>query len=189
MAYTRLDSKLESTEFFSQILCPLMLRTDPSSSWLFYKITPNIKLNHQAPINCWFYFIFGVFVYKMAIIHLESSRKLTNLRTNSFVRTIGVIPISAILNYRRHLHKMAHTRLDLIMKSWECLLENSPEIIESAITNYRRYSTIGVTQLSASLTKDGVYSLGLNPGFDRIFLANFLPINAPYGSFKLLIIL
>jgi hypothetical protein len=32
MAYTRSDSSLESTEFFSQILCPLMLRTDPSSS-------------------------------------------------------------------------------------------------------------------------------------------------------------
>ena len=90
--------------------------------------------------------------------------------TNSFVRTIGVIPISAILNYRRHLHKMALTRLDLIMKSWECLLANSPEIIESAITNYRRYSIIGVTQLSASLTKNGVYMLGLNPGIDRIFL-------------------
>ena len=156
---------------------------------------------------------------------MESSRKPTNFTRDSFHK------LSALSNYRRHLHKMALTCLDLTLIVTEflsqilCKLESRryptigvnqlsasltqngawplglnyeiiripsrkfSEIIESAITNYRRYSTICVTQLSASLTKDGVYPLGLNSGIDRIFLVNSLPIKAPYGSFKLLIIL
>ena len=69
---------------------------------IILKTTPNVKFNYLKPINCWFYFIFSVFVYKMAIIHLEFSRNWRILRTNSFVRTIGVNQLSAILNYRRH---------------------------------------------------------------------------------------
>ena len=83
---------------------------------IILQTTPNVKFNYLKPINCWFYFIFSVFIYKMAIIHLEFSRNWRILRTNSFVRTIGVNQLSAILNYLRHLHKMALTRLDLIMK-------------------------------------------------------------------------
>ena len=73
-----------------------MLRTDPSSSWLFYKITPKVKINHRAPINRWFYFIFGVFVNKMAIIHLESSR---NWRIYAQIPVLG---LSALFKYRRY---------------------------------------------------------------------------------------
>jgi hypothetical protein len=69
---------------------------------IILQTTPNVKFNYLKPINCWFYFIFSVFVYKMAIIHLEFSRNWRILRTNSFVRTIGVNQLSAILNYRRH---------------------------------------------------------------------------------------
>ena len=230
MALTRLDSTLKLTESFSQILCPSKLRTDPSSSWLFYKIAPNVKffwynwtIRHQRTVGVTLISTF--FIYIMAIIHMESSRKPTNFTRDSFHK------LSALSNYRRHLHKMALTCLDLTLIVTEflsqilCKLESRryptigvnqlsasltqngawplglnyeiiripsrkfSEIIESAITNYRRYSTIGVTQLSASLTKDGVYSLGLSSGIDRIFLANSLPIKAPYGSFKLLIIL
>ena len=146
MAYTRLDSTLELTEFFSQILCPSMLRTDPSSSWLFYKITPNVKLNYQASINCWFYFIFGVFLYKMAIIHLESSRNWRILRTNSFVKTIGVIQVSAILNYRRHFTEgMIWLALTLLRPASNWLI--CPRLLcltigvtlISALPKYRRY--------------------------------------------------
>jgi len=120
-----------------------MLRTDPSSSWLFYKITPNIKLNHQAPINCWFYFIFGVFVYKMAIIHLESSRKLTNLRTNSFVRTIGVTQVSAILNYRRHFAEgMIWLALTLFRPASNWLILPAISLFKlSALPKYRRFQS------------------------------------------------
>ena len=55
-----------------------------------------LKLNHQNQINCWFYFIFGVFVFKMAIINLESSR---NLRIYAQIPLQG---LSALVKYRRY---------------------------------------------------------------------------------------
>ena len=99
----------------------------------------------------------------MAIIHMESSRKPTNFTRDSFHK------LSALSNYRRHLHKMALTCLDLTLIVTEFLSQILCKL-ES-----RRYPTIGVNQLSASLTKDGVYPLGLNSGIDRIFLVNSLP--------------
>ena len=86
----------------------------------------------------------------MAIIHMESSRKPTNFTRDSFHK------LSALSNYRRHLHKMALTCLDLTLIVTEFLSQILCKL-ES-----RRYPTIGVNQLSASLTQNGAWPLGLN---------------------------
>jgi hypothetical protein len=113
---------------------------------IILQTTPNDKFNYLKPINCWFYFIFNVFVYKMAIIHLESSRNWRILRRNSFVSTIGVNQLSAILNYRRHfVEEMIWLALTLLRPASNWLI--CPRLLcltigvtlISALPKYRRY--------------------------------------------------
>jgi hypothetical protein len=59
----------------------------------------------------------------MAVSRLDSTLKLTEFFSrilsklqNRRYPTIGFNQLSALLSYRRHLHKMALTRVDLAMK-------------------------------------------------------------------------
>jgi hypothetical protein len=82
-------------------------------SWLFSFFVTTIGVTQLSAILTQNGVYLPWFDSKIDRIFLAKSLKFLK---NRRYPTIGVNQLSAILNYLRHLHKMALTRLDLIMK-------------------------------------------------------------------------